>query len=91
MIQGILSILLFTFFLLMASQSASAQCAMCKATIEANQTNAGKYGVGLNTGILYLMSIPYIAAMVIGYFWYRNARKSGKFQGFRNIRRQGIE
>ena len=61
-----------------------AQCAMCKATIEANQTNAGKYGVGLNTGILYLMSIPYLAAMVIGYFWYRNANKSGKIRIFGN-------
>ena len=46
---------------------APAQCAMCKATIEANSTNSGKYGVGLNTGILYLMSVPYIAAMIIGY------------------------
>jgi len=76
---------------LFSGESCSAQCAMCKATIEANQTNAGKYGVGLNTGILYLMSIPYIAAMIIGYFWYRNAKKSGKFQGFRKIRNQGIE
>ena len=64
---------------------ASAQCAMCKATIEANSTNSGKYGVGLNTGILYLMSVPYIAAMIIGYFWYRNAKKSGKLPGTRKI------
>ena len=52
----------------------SAQCAMCKATVEANPTNAGKYGAGLNTGILYLMSVPYIAAGILGYLWYRNAR-----------------
>jgi hypothetical protein len=64
---------------------AAAQCAMCKATIEANSTNSGKYGVGLNTGILYLMSVPYIAAMIIGYFWYRNAKKSGKLPGTRKI------
>ena len=68
--------------LLVVPVAARAQCAMCKATIEANQTNAGKYGVGLNTGILYLMSIPYLAAMVIGYFWYKNARKPGKIRSF---------
>jgi hypothetical protein len=87
-------LLIFGWIMLAAALLAGdafAQCAMCKATIEANQTNAGKYGVGLNTGILYLMSIPYIAAMVIGYFWYRNARRSGKIRGFRNIRSQGIE
>ena len=53
---------------------ASAQCAMCKATLEANSANSSKYGVGLNTGILYLMTIPYIAASVLGYLWYRNAK-----------------
>lgn len=81
------------FFILccLAASELQAQCAMCKATIEANQTNAGKYGVGLNTGILYLMSIPYIAAMVIGYFWYRNARRSGKIGGFRKVRTGEIE
>ena len=53
---------------------AAAQCAMCKATLEANAANSSKYGVGLNTGILYLMCIPYIAASVLGYLWYRNAK-----------------
>jgi len=51
-----------------------AQCAMCKATIEANHANQGKYGVSLNSGILYLMVVPYIAFSVLGYFWYKNAR-----------------
>ena len=50
------------------------QCAMCKATLEANAANQNKYGLGLNTGILYLMTIPYIAAAVVGYLWYKNAR-----------------
>jgi hypothetical protein len=77
--------LLFVSVFLLFGMEAAAQCAMCKATIEANSTNSGKYGVGLNTGILYLMSVPYIAAMVIGYFWYRNAKKSGKLPGTRKI------
>ena len=51
-----------------------AQCAMCRATIEANAANSSKYGVGLNTGILYLMTVPYVAASILGYLWYRNAK-----------------
>ena len=77
--KKLLPFLLLFFFLAPVFQGhLFGQCAMCKATIEANSTNSGKYGVGLNTGILYLMSVPYLAAMVIGFFWYRNARKPGK-------------
>jgi hypothetical protein len=56
---------------------------MCKATIEANAANQSKYGVGLNTGILYLMCVPYIAAAVLGYLWYRNAKVKGSLPKFR--------
>ena len=67
----ILAILLIS---IIPSEDIMAQCAMCKATIEANAANQSKYGVGLNTGILYLMSVPYIAAAVLGFFWYKNAK-----------------
>jgi hypothetical protein len=54
----------------------SAQCAMCKATMESNaKSDKSKIGAGLNTGILYLMTIPYIIFCVIGYMWYKNSRK----------------
>ena len=74
-------VFLLGLVLVFFAQDGFAQCAMCKATIEANSTNSNKYGVGLNTGILYLMMVPYIAAAVIGYFWYRNAKSSGKLSG----------
>lgn len=55
---------------------AIAQCAMCRATIENNVSNGDTtVGAGLNVGILYLLLMPYLAAMVLGYFWYRNAKK----------------
>jgi hypothetical protein len=57
-----------------ALTDAAAQCAMCKATIESNAANQQKYGIGLNTGILYLMCIPYIAGGILFYLWYRNAK-----------------
>jgi hypothetical protein len=53
-----------------------AQCAMCRATVENNVSNGEtSIGAGLNTGILYLLVMPYLAAMVIGFLWYRNAKK----------------
>ncbi|MCC5935983.1 MAG: hypothetical protein JJU34_01760 [Lunatimonas sp.] len=56
-----------------------AQCAMCRATIENNVSNGDTtVGAGLNMGILYLFAAPYLLAMVIGYFWYKNAKMKKK-------------
>ena len=62
------SILFFVF--LLVSQNANAQCAMCKAVVEANLENGGSIGAGLNDGILYLMAMPYISILVVGLIWY---------------------
>jgi hypothetical protein len=35
-----------------------------------------KQGAGLNAGILYLMSIPYVMGGVAGYIWWKNRQKS---------------
>lgn len=54
---------------------------MCRAGIENNVSNGETtIGAGLNMGILYLLSMPYLLALVLGYLWYRNAKKrKGKF------------
>ena len=54
--------------LIVAGHDADAQCAMCKAVIESNQKNGGGVGAGLNKGILYLMSLPYIMVFLGGLF-----------------------
>ncbi|MBT8196156.1 MAG: hypothetical protein HKO56_01160 [Bacteroidia bacterium] len=36
------------------------QCAMCKAAVESEAENGGSIGAGLNSGILYLMAVPYL-------------------------------
>ncbi len=70
-IQSILVFLVLVFFLM--QEPAAAQCAICKATVESNIENGGKtVGRGLNTGILYLMSIPYLVLGGIGFMVYRN-------------------
>ena len=57
--------------------SASAQCAMCKATLENNISN-GHIGIaaGINFGILYLFVAPYLFISILAYFWYRTSRKN---------------
>jgi len=56
-----------------------AQCAMCKAvatsSIEGGQSEAGK---GLNNGILYLMTIPYLILGGIFYALYQNRKLKQK-------------
>lgn len=68
----VLSVLVF-ISVSIVSGPLNAQCAMCKATVESNIENGGKsVGRGLNDGILYLMSIPYIVLGGIGYMIYKN-------------------
>jgi hypothetical protein len=57
----------------------SAQCAMCRSTLENNYSN-GDPGIaaGINTGILYLLSMPYLAILIIGYLWYKTSKNASK-------------
>lgn len=64
-------IALLTLF--MASAIASfAQCAMCRASAESATENVDKgIGEGLNSGILYLMGVPYVLLAVVGLVFFR--------------------
>lgn len=61
---------------LLINTATYAQCAMCRASVENNVSNGDtSVAAGLNLGIMYLFVMPYLIAMVLGYFWYRNAKK----------------
>jgi hypothetical protein len=73
---------LIILFLLIAAGSVhevEAQCAMCRSSLENNFSN-GQAGIaaGINTGILYLLCIPYLAVGILGYLWYKSSRNGGK-------------
>ena len=72
-------IILSFLVMLLSSVATYAQCAMCRATVENNFSN-GKPGIaaGLNVGILYLLVMPYLAIMTLGYLWYRSSKANGK-------------
>jgi hypothetical protein len=67
------------FFVLISSVELLAQCAMCRSTLENNFSN-GNPGIaaGINTGILYLLSMPYLAIMILGYLWYKSSKHDRK-------------
>lgn len=52
--------LFILLFLLGYDLACYAQCAMCKSTVSSNLESGGNTGRGINTGILYLMAIPYL-------------------------------
>jgi hypothetical protein len=66
--------LIFIFLLLIVSDSFS-QCAMCRSTLENNFSNGNPtIGAGINTGILYLLVLPYLAILALGYFWFKSSK-----------------
>lgn len=74
--------LLFLFF------DASAQCAMCRASLENNVSN-GNIGIaaGINFGILYLFAAPYLVIALIAFFWYRTSKSNSRNEVKRTMAR----
>jgi hypothetical protein len=55
--------------------SVKAQCAMCTASVESNNKNGNTTTHGLNNGIIYLLSAPYLAIAAVGLIWYKKYRR----------------
>lgn len=71
--------LLLGVLLSVAPLAARAQCVMCKAQVEAAKQERDDYDVaGLNKGIVYMMTVPYILMGAVGYFWYRRTHPKSK-------------
>ena len=59
----------FILLTLLFLTETNAQCAMCRAVLESEETQTA--AEGLNDGIVYLMAIPYILVGGLGYFIYK--------------------
>jgi len=59
------SLLLLTLMFLLVPELTEAQCAMCRAVLESEGSEAAAKGI--NNGIVYLMAIPYL--LVAGLFF----------------------
>ncbi|WP_395768452.1 hypothetical protein [Aquirufa sp.] len=72
--------ILFLALLIMLFQlDAQAQCAMCRTTVESTLSNGrSNIATGLNTGILYLLTAPYLLVAVIAWLWFRQSKQEQK-------------
>ncbi|TAE70927.1 MAG: hypothetical protein EAZ85_11325 [Bacteroidetes bacterium] len=68
----------FIFFigLFLLNNNLFAQCAMCRASLENSMSNGENLVRGINYGIIYLASAPYLAIVIVIYFWYKNSKKN---------------
>lgn len=64
------------FGILLFSQFSNAQCAMCRAVLESEES--GIQAESINDGIVYLMAFPYILLAVVGWAIYRVMTKKKK-------------
>jgi len=62
------SIVVFCFLFFVSFLNTNAQCAMCRAVLESEEGQSTAEGV--NNGIMYLMSIPYILVAGFGFIIY---------------------
>jgi hypothetical protein len=69
-------LVLITFGLMtFGAVKVKAQCAACAAQVESNSKSGAKTTNGLNNGILYLLTAPYLAATAMGFIWYKKYRR----------------
>lgn len=62
----------YLVLLFFSTHFVNAQCAMCKAVVESGDNSLAK---GINSGILYLMAMPYLLLFVGAYVYYKRSSK----------------
>jgi hypothetical protein len=70
--KNLLLIILVVGCLVIFSLSAAAQCSICTKTV---QQMGNKAAEGFNSGIIYLMLIPYAAIGIVGYKWWKGSQE----------------
>jgi len=65
-------VLIGVIFVFLIPETMEAQCAMCRAVLESE--DSGRTAEGINNGIVYLMAIPYVLVAGLFYFVYRKMR-----------------
>lgn len=66
-------VLLILFF---AASAAYGQCPMCKTALKSSiDSGKGTVGNGINKGILFLLTMPYVLAGTAAFVYYQNRKK----------------
>ncbi len=73
--KNLIIVALVLVFVSLSLIDVQAQCPMCRMSAESNLADGGTAGKGLNKGILYMLSLPYLLVVSLGVLWYKNRRK----------------
>ncbi len=73
--QRVILLICFMVCMVLLTSDVSAQCAMCKISAEEGAKDGNMQSATLNSGIMYLLVMPYLAFAVVGYLWYRNYKR----------------
>ncbi|MEN9386027.1 MAG: hypothetical protein RLZZ185_768 [Bacteroidota bacterium] len=72
-------IFFLVLMLILIQWNAEAQCAMCRTTVESTVSNGrSNIATGLNTGILYLLTAPYLLVGAVAWLWFRQSKQEQK-------------
>ena len=71
-----ISSLLISLYFLLGELMLFAQCSQCKAAA-ASKDEAGNLiiGAGINTGVLYLLALPFVMIATVGGIWWWRSRQ----------------
>jgi len=69
-------LILISILLLLVVIDIHAQCPMCRMAAESNLEHGGTEGKGLNKGILYMLSMPYLLVGFFTYLWWKNKKQN---------------
>ncbi len=75
MYKTLAKFILVAFICLFIIVDLQAQCPMCRMAAESNLEHGGSEGKGLNTGILYMLSVPYLMVGGFAYLWWKNKKE----------------
>jgi threonine/homoserine/homoserine lactone efflux protein len=73
--KRMLPLLLLMIAFALLPGDAFSQCAMCKATAESSAREGSTASAGLNLGILYLVTIPYLLLGSLIFVWWKYFRQ----------------
>ena len=75
LVYTLILILCIVMIMPVIDSEAIAQCPMCRMSAESNLKDGGTAGKGLNKGILYMLSVPYLLVGGLGFLWWKNRRR----------------
>lgn len=75
-LKRVAGIAVLVVLVLMMFFPAFAQCPMCRASAETSLQEGSTHALGLNRGILYLLTFPYLLCGVIFLLWYRQQKRN---------------